>query len=98
MSDPLYKLWRECFNEGITPQMMKQSHITPIHKGGDQGKAENYRPVSLTSLLVKVFEKVIRKYIVNFLDGNNILNESQHGFRKGRSCLSQLLQHYDVSS
>ena len=59
LSGQLYKLWRECFIEEITPQMMKQSHITLIHTG----KAENYRPVSLTSLLVKVFEKVIRKYI-----------------------------------
>ena len=44
---------------------------------------------------MKVFEKVVRKKIVNFFDENNSFNVNQHGFRSGRSCLSQLLAHYD---
>ena len=96
ISEPLCKLWRECLDKGITPLKMKTSHIAPIFKGGNQGEAQNYRPVSLTSHLIKVYEKVIRKKIVDFLEDNNLFNRSQHGLRKGRSCLSQLLEHYDT--
>ena len=95
LSRPLYQLWRDCVNLGITPWTLKEAHVIPIHKGGHQGLAANYRPIALTSHLIKVFEKVVRTHLVNFLDENNIFNPNQHGFRIGRSCLSQLLAHYD---
>ena len=68
---------------------------SPIHKGGHQGRPANYRPIALTSLIIKLFEKIVRTNIAEHLDSNNLLNNSQHGFRKGRSCVSQLLNHYD---
>ena len=76
--------------------MLKTSDIAPIFKGGDQGDANNYRPVALTSHIAKVFEKVIRKKMVKHLEVNNLFNDSQHGFRAGRSCLSQSLTHFDT--
>ncbi len=77
--------------------MFKEAAISPIFKGGSicKGQAKNYRPIALTSHIMKVFEKVVRKKIVNFFDENNSFNVNQHGFRSGRSCLSQLLAHYD---
>ena len=51
--------------------------------------------VALTSHLVKIFEKILRKHIVHHLESNNLFNHTQHGFRAGRSCLSQLIAHYD---
>ena len=95
LSRELFFLWRDCLDKGITPWKLKEGHIIPIHKGGHQGLAANYRPVTLTSHLIKVFEKVIRNHLVRFLDENNKFNLNQHGFRIGRSCLSQLLTHYD---
>jgi hypothetical protein len=95
VSKPLFLLWRSCLDEGITPEMLKIAHIIPIHKGGHQGLPSNYRPIALTSLIIKLFEKIVRTNIVEYLDGNNLLNKSQHGFRKARSCVSQLLDHYD---
>ena len=95
LSKELFHLWRDCLNQGITPWKLKEGHIIPIHKGGHQGLAANYRPVTLTSHLIKVFEKVVRNHLVRFLDENNKYNVNQHGFRIGRSCLSQLLTHYD---
>ena len=95
LSTPLVQLWRACVSMGITPWKLKEAHIIPIHKGGHQGLASNYRPIALTSHLIKVFEKVMRNNLVNFLDENNVFNQNQHGFRIGRSCLSQLLSHYD---
>ena len=70
--------------------------ITPIYKGkGSKCKAVNYRPISLTSHVIKVFERVIRNKLVRHLEDNQILSPNQHGFRKGRSCLSELLAHYE---
>ena len=95
LSKPLCQLWRDCVDLGITPWSLKEAHIIPIHKGGHQGLAANYRPIALTSHIIKVFEKVVRNHLVNFLHENNLFNPDQHGFRIGRSCLSQLLAHYD---
>ena len=92
---PLYDLWRDCLDHGITPSKLKEAHIIPIHKGGHQGVASNYRPIALTSHLIKIFEKVIRNKLVDFLHENHLYNDSQHGFRAGRSCLSQLLDHHN---
>ena len=95
LSKPLYLIWRSCFDNGITPTQAKQSNIVPIHKGDSTAIPANYRQVALTSHLVKIFEKILRKKIVHHLEVNQLLNETQHGFRAGRSCLSQLIAHYD---
>ena len=55
------------------------------------GKAKNYRPVSLTCQLCKVFEKLVRDELVEHLEGNGLLKGTQHDFRKGRSCFTNLL-------
>jgi hypothetical protein len=96
ISRPLYILYRDCLDMGITPTDLRLSHIIPIFKGGHQGLAADYRPISLTSHICKIFEKVIRNHLASFLQTNNLYNPNQHGFRKGRSCLSQLLAHYDL--
>ena len=95
LAKPLYTIWRNSLDKGVTPSQVKQSTIVPIHKGNSTALASNYRPVALTSHLVKIFEKILRRNIVQHLELNNLLNPSQHGFRAGRSCLSQLIAHYD---
>ena len=92
---PLLLLWQKCFNEGVTPAACKTAIIVPIHKGKSKAVPKNYRPVALTSQICKVFEKVVRKHMVSFLEANSLLNPTQHGFRSRRSCLSQLLSHFD---
>jgi exonuclease III len=93
---PLLILWRASLDEGRVPNSLKQAIIAPIYKGGDRGSPSNYRPIALTSHIVKVFEKVIAKSINRFLVDTNQTNDGQHGFRSGRSCLSQLLEHHDL--
>ena len=95
LSIPLFLMWRKSLDEGQIPQLLRNSTITPVHKGGSRQEAKNYRPVALTSHLIKVFEKIIRNRVVEFLELNNLMNPNQHGFRAGHSCLSQLLQHFD---
>ena len=95
LSSPLAKIWRSSLKTGEIPSVCKAATITPIHKGKSRAVPKNYRPVALTSHLIKVFEKVIRKRIVQFMEKHELFNKSQHGFRGGRSCLSQLLAHFD---
>ena len=95
LSHPLTTFWNLSMETGNIPQSLKTSIIPPIHKGGSKSEAANYRPVALTSHLIKTFEKVLRKRMTKFLDDNDKLNKNQHGFRTGRSCLTQLLAHYD---
>ena len=95
LSYPIKRLWERSYAQGRIPSHYKFQHITPIHKKDSKAFASNYRPISLTSHIIKIFERVIRKHLVEYLDKNNIINSKQHGFCKGKSCLTQLLAHYD---
>ena len=92
---PLCILFNKSMNEGTIPALLKKATIVPIYKGGNNSAACNYRPVSLTSNIMKIFERVIRKQLVDYMTENDFLNHTQHGFRHGRSCLSALLSVYD---
>jgi len=67
------------------PSHFKMAIITPVHKSGDVTKIENYRPISIISNLAKLFEKCIKKRIMNYLENNKILYSKQYGFRQGVS-------------
>lgn len=88
---PLKFIWKNNFDKGFTSKILKTSHISRNFRKGDQGASENYRPVPLTSLATKCFED-IKKEIANASRRKSAIY-SQHGFRTGRSCLSQLLAH-----
>ena len=96
LSKPLYLIWKKSLKTGEIPNILKKANIVPIHKGDSRGEAKNYRPVALTSHIIKIFEKVLRNNIVSHMEENNLLNPGQHGFRAGRSCLSQLLSHVET--
>ena len=95
VSYPIFCIWKKSMSTGKVPPALKVQYIAPIFKKGDKTKSANYRPVSLTSHLIKIYERVVRKQMATFLEDGNLLSTSQHGFRKGRSCLTQLLHHYD---
>ena len=80
---------------GVIPPALLLVLISPVHKGGSRGIPANYRPVALTSHITKMFERVIRKWLVAHLEENNLLPDGQHGFRSSRSCLIQLLSYWD---
>ena len=95
LSKPLYKIWRKSMDSGEIPHKFLQQTIIPIFKKNSKAKAENYRPVSLTSHLVKVFERVIRMKLVKFIDDNKLIAKEQYGFQAGLSCTSQLIYHFE---
>ena len=95
LCEPLKIIWTESMKTGIVPSYYKRAYVAPLHKKGSRAHAVNYRPVSLTSQVVKLYERFVRKAMVNYIEDNNILSSKQHGFRSGKSCLTQLLNHFD---
>ena len=95
ISYPLYIIFKKSLREGVVPQDWKTANVTPIYKSGSRIKAENYRPISLTSVVCKILESLMRDTIVSHLEDKLLLYDSQHGFRKGRSCLTNLLSFLD---
>ncbi|KAJ7406010.1 RNA-directed DNA polymerase from mobile element jockey-like protein [Pitangus sulphuratus] len=67
----------------------------PIHKKGQKEDLENYRPISLTLVPGKVMEQIILSEITWHLQDRQGIRPSQHRFRKGRSCLTNLISSYD---
>ena len=95
IAEPLSEVFRKSIEEGVLPQCWKNANITAIFKKGDKSSASNYRPISLTSILVKILEKIIREAIVDHMNTNNFFSRHQHGFRSGLSCVTQLLETID---
>ena len=84
-------LFQASINQGKVPAAWKKALVVPLFKKGSRSEASNYRPISLTSVICKLCEHVIHCAIIRHLDRHNILSDAQHGFRKRRSCESQLI-------
>nr|VZI12663.1 unnamed protein product [Spirometra erinaceieuropaei] len=91
LAEPLSVLFQASLDAGRLPPEWKTAWISPIHKNGSRASANNYRPVSLTSICCKVMERIIKRELMRFLEQNHLLCDAQHGFRRGRSCLTNLL-------
>nr|VZI12352.1 unnamed protein product [Spirometra erinaceieuropaei] len=91
LAKPLSMLFQASFEAGGLPDDWKSARITPLHKGGSKASANNYRPISLTSICCKLMEKIIKRELMRFLEQHNLLSDAQHGFRSGRSCVTNLL-------
>ena len=87
-------LTRKSLDEGKIPDILKLAHVTPIHKGGSKLKPEQYRPVSLTSHIMKVLERVVKTRIMKHLLEKGLINPGQHGFVPGKSTQTQILKHF----
>ena len=95
IAHPLQLLYKASLKTGEIPTELKRAIITPIYKGGSRNLPKNYRPVALTSHLIKILKKILAKYIHQFLETHQKMNPKQHGFRSVRSCLSPLLEHHN---
>ncbi|KAK2144954.1 hypothetical protein LSH36_716g01005 [Paralvinella palmiformis] len=92
---PLTLIFRKSLKEGQVPSHWKEAHLTPIHKKGRKKQPNNYRPVSLTSIVRKPMERLIRNKTMNHMDENKLFTDSQYGFRNKRSTVLQLLKVID---
>nr|VZI28306.1 unnamed protein product [Spirometra erinaceieuropaei] len=91
LAKPLSMLFQASFEAGCLPADWKSARITPLHKGGSKASANNYRPINLTSICCKLMEKIIMRELMRFLEQHNLLSDAQHGFRSGRSCVTNFL-------
>ena len=91
VSLPLSIIYNKSLKEGKQPTIWKDSHVIPIHKKGSKTDPSNYRPISLTSVPCKIMESIIRDEVIEHLMTNSLINDAQHGFVPGRSCITQLL-------
>ena len=95
--EPLETIYSNSMEDSIYPAIWKKADVTPVKKSGKtKSRAESFRPVALLSHLGKVMEMIIREELQTFLEINNKLAEQQHGFRSGKSCISQLLAHTEM--
>ena len=92
--EPIWDIIDSSLKEGKVPKEWKRANIVPIYKGGDKTDPLNYRPVSLTSVLGKICETIIKERWVKYLEDNRIITDRQFGFRKGKSCVTNLLSFY----
>ena len=92
LARPLCILYNFSLTSGTLPRDWLDANICALHKKGSKKNPNNYRPVSLTSQVVKVLERVILKYMLQYCVTNNLFSCHQHGFQSGCSCFTQLLE------
>ena len=91
IAPPLKIIFDTALKYGIYPDKWKRANVVPVNKKERKNIFKNYRPISLLPICGKMFEKCIYNCLYSYLESNNILSKSQSGFRKGDSCISQLL-------
>ena len=81
ISSPLNYIRNKILFWGLFPERLKYTVIKPLHKNGDRCEVSNYRPVSLLTSFLKIFEMVMQTRILNHLTKYNILSSEKYGFR-----------------
>ncbi|KAK4811106.1 hypothetical protein QYF61_016392 [Mycteria americana] len=95
LTKPLSIIYQQSWLTGEVPADWRLANVTPIFKKGQKEDPGNYRPVSLTLVPGKLMEQIILSAITRHVENNQGIKPSQHGFRKGRSCLTNLISFYD---
>ena len=88
LTAPLTSLINKSIEEGVFPTNWKEALVTPIHKKGDKQTISNYRPVSCLPAASKLLESVVCKQVSEYMEGNELLPNNQHGFRPRRSTMT----------
>ena len=87
ISSSLCKIFNLSLSKGVLPQDWTSAHIVPVRKKNDGSNPSNYRPISLTSIVIKVLEKLVHRKVASALESQS---DFQHGFRAGRSTVGLL--------
>ena len=95
LKKPLNLLFIKSLEDEKSQQFEKNPNVTAIVKTGERCKAENYCPISLTSVRGKLMKRLVRKVIVENMTTNNLFSDSKHDFFKVKSCIIQLLRGHN---
>ncbi|CAM4587715.1 unnamed protein product [Lepidochelys kempii] len=95
IAEPLAIIFENSWRSGEVPDDWKKANIVHIFKKGKKEDPGNYSPVSLTSVPGKIMEQVLKESILKHLEERKVIRNSQHGFIKGKSCLTNLIAFYD---
>ena len=82
---PLTHLINQSILQGHFPKDLKLAKVLPIYKSDDEQLVQNYRPISILPFFSKFFEKIVSKYIIEYMDENELFYKNQFGFRKQHS-------------
>ncbi|CAM5114232.1 unnamed protein product [Eretmochelys imbricata] len=94
-AEPLAIIFENSWQSGEVPDDWKKANVVPTFKKGKEEDPGNYRPISLTSVLGKIMEQILKESILKHLEERKVIKNSQHRFTKGKSCLTNLIVFYD---
>jgi len=92
---PSLQIFQQSFKIKVLPLDWKEANVVPIFKKGKKCELNNYRPVSLTSSVCKIFESIVRDNLLEHFKQNKYFSDRQFGFLKGKSNVTQLLSMLD---
>ena len=95
IASPLSHIFNISLVTGKVPSKLKIGKIIPVFKKGDSHLFANYRPITLLPCFSKILERLIYNRLLSHLNNNNLLNDSQYGFRSNHSCDSALIDLHD---
>ncbi|CAM4668918.1 unnamed protein product [Lepidochelys kempii] len=95
IAEPLAIIFENSWRSGEVPDDWKKANVVPIFKKGKKEDPGNNKPVSLTSVPAKIMEQVLKESILKHLEERKVIRNSQHGFTKGKSCLTNLIAFYE---
>ena len=93
---PICNIFNQSISLGIFPDDWKCARVTPLFKVGDRNDVNNYRPISVISVVAKVFERIVYDQLYAYLEEHSIICKYQSGFRSTHSTATALLEATDT--